>query len=118
MPYKNKKDRATGYHKWKLDRKRNMVVRARCRCYTKKVEFNLTIDDIDIPDYCPVLGIKLDTENFGRGNQDYKPSIDRIDAKKGYIKGNICIISGRANRIKSDATIAELEAILKYMKDV
>jgi hypothetical protein len=78
------------------------------------LEFDLTHDDIVIPEFCPILGIPISTENDRMG--DSSPSVDRIDNTKGYIKGNIGIISMRANRLKSDSNIQELEAILKYMK--
>lgn len=87
------------------------------RAKTKNIEFSLELKDLIIPEYCPILGIKLDIKNlYIKGNQDYKPSIDRINPKLGYTKNNICIISGRANRIKSDASINEIRAILKYME--
>lgn len=70
------------------------------------LEFNLTLDDIVIPDVCPVLGIPMDS-----------PSIDRFDNNKGYTKDNVRIISLRANRLKNNATVEELEKIIKYMKD-
>lgn len=47
---------------------------------------------------------------------DNSPSIDRIDNLKGYTKENIKIISHRANAIKRDASVEEVEKILKYMK--
>jgi hypothetical protein len=36
-------------------------------------------------------------------------SFDRIDPTKGYIKGNVQIVSQRANRIKSNSTLEEFE---------
>lgn len=71
-----------------------------------------------LPQYCPVFGIKLNYQgNKGqKGFVDDSPSIDKIDPKKGYVKGNVQIISWRANRIKSDATIQELETLVMFLK--
>ena len=54
---------------------------------------------------CPVLGIPLElgTRHF----HDNAPSIDRIDNEKGYIPGNVWIISHKANRMKKDKPIDE-----------
>jgi len=85
---------------------------AKNRAKEKGLEFNLTPEDIVIPEYCPVFPhIKLE-----RGNSRTRPELDRIDNSLGYVKGNVCVISGRANRLKADASIAELEAILAYCR--
>ena len=70
-------------------------------------EFNLDIDDIIIPDKCPILGVPfvMGTD----GDYMYTPSIDRIDNSKGYIKGNIQIISMKANTMINSASQEELQ---------
>lgn len=85
--------------------------RAKTRATRKGREFNIEIEDIVIPDLCPVFGVPLveDTE--------YAPSIDRIDSSNGYIKGNIQIISRRANLLKNNATIEELEMVINFLKE-
>ena len=61
---------------------------------------------------CPVLGIPL---VIGEGAcSDNSPSIDRIIPELGYVKGNIKVISRRANRIKNDATPDELFKVWQY----
>jgi len=70
-------------------------------------EFNLSVEDITIPEYCPYLNIKLSTQFKDNGLPNYF-SIDRIDSSKGYIKENIQVISRLANTIKNNATIEEL----------
>jgi hypothetical protein len=90
------------------------------RAKSAGIEFNLTIEDIVIPEFCPIFkDIKLNT-SLGKGSygpNDDSPSIDRIDSSKGYIKGNVSIISNRANRIKNDGSREEHELIVKFMKE-
>jgi hypothetical protein len=62
---------------------------------------------------CPILGLQLVRV---AGTRDTSPSLDRIDPASGYIRGNVQIISFRANRIKNDATVEELEAITRFLR--
>jgi len=80
----------------------------------RNIEFSLRPEDIVIPEYCPVLGIKLSLTNTKVANNS--PSVDRFDNNKGYVKDNVRVISYRANVLKRDATIEELEAVIRYMK--
>lgn len=71
------------------------------------LEFTIEKSDIVIPENCPVLGMRLNVEERGRMRPD-SPSLDKIDPKKGYVPGNVWVISWRANRMKSDASLEEL----------
>lgn len=79
-------------------------------------DFDIDASDIVIPEFCPVLGIKLNPRNRGVGYHPDSPSVDRIDNDKGYVKGNVRIISARANLLKNDATIEELTLVLEDLK--
>ena len=84
------------------------------------LEFNLTIEDVPVPTHCPVLGAPLARSKMGDGNgrtgKDFSPSLDRIDNTKGYVRGNVIVVSLRANRLKSDATVEELEAVARFYR--
>lgn len=80
-------------------------------------EFNIEVSDVIVPEFCPVLGMKLQrAEGRSFRSKDASPSLDRIDSSKGYVKGNIRVISWRANIVKGDATMAEIEAVVAYMR--
>jgi hypothetical protein len=91
-----------------------LLIRARQRAKLKKLPFNLDSTDITVPEYCPVLGLKLLPHEKIRA--DNSPSLDRLIPALGYIKGNVRVISQRANQIKTNATIAEVEKVLAYMR--
>jgi len=72
-------------------------------------------DFLPLPSKCPILGITLDYNRTSLGNNS--PSIDKVEPALGSIKGNVHIISNRANQKKSDWTLEELERLLLYMKN-
>lgn len=93
----------------------HLISTARARAKRKGIEFCITKKDIHIPTHCPVLGILLCKTNY-RGESTSSPSIDRIDNTRGYVPGNVCVISARANRIKNDASLEELKEVVKYLE--
>ena len=94
---------------------RVLLKNARCRARKSGIEFNIEAEDVVIPKKCPVLGITL--EKFNKpGGHHASPTIDRIDPSKGYVKGNVRVISMRANRMKSDANIENVKALLEYLE--
>lgn len=86
---------------------------AKLRAKKYGVEFSITKQDIYVPSVCPILGVPL---QLYAGDRLHTPSLDRIDNSKGYTKENTRIISARANLLKRDGTLAEFEALVRYMR--
>lgn len=92
------------------------LVKLRCRCKKKGVPFNLTVEDLQIPDVCPALGTPFVLGSGNRWRGDANPSIDRLRPELGYVKGNVKIISWRANNLKNNCTQArELRLVAEYI---
>ena len=92
-----------------------MLRAAKQRALKRNLEFNIEKEDIIIPEYCPVFGIKLQRQ-IGKGKiLDSSPSLDRIDNSLGYIKGNIQVISNKANAMKHSASKQELLTFAKWI---
>lgn len=97
---------------------KRVLTRVKSRAKKGGIPFNLDISDIVIPKTCPVLGIPIFSATGEGGNLYNSPSLDRINPRGGYVKGNIRVISNRANLLKSDATVQELTKILKDLKEL
>lgn len=97
-------------------RRRNfkkLIVRAaKSRAVGSNIEFNIKEEDIELVKFCPFLEIELDYSGDRRINWN-SPSLDRIDNSKGYIPGNVWIISRRANTMKHSANREELKIFSK-----
>jgi hypothetical protein len=90
------------------ERLHRMLVEAKSRALSRGIEFGIVVDDVEWNDVCPVLGIEIIYQrNKGHGGDNNSPSIDRVDNKKGYVKGNVRLISNRANKIKNNMTREE-----------
>ncbi len=96
--------------------RKKMLDNARQRARRNGIPFDLTLEDIPpVPDLCPALGIKILCKSAGKGGTSNSPSFDRIVPELGYIPGNVVIISHKANRIKQDATAAEISAVASWL---
>ena len=96
------------------DRRYNMYHNAQHRAKKKGIPFTITIDDIVIPETCPLLGIELVSTNDKRDPRN--PSLDQISPGQGYTPDNIWVISSRANWLKCDASLQELELLVENLK--
>jgi hypothetical protein len=90
-----------------------MLMNAKSRARQYGFEFNITLEDVPIPKICPILEVEL---VLGEAHSyEYAPSIDRLDSNLGYVKGNVRVVSLKANRMKSNATVEEC---LKFAKNI
>jgi hypothetical protein len=105
-------------------RARNKILRRqhpeRCLYYSAKARakryglpFTIELSDIVIPLRCPILGIQLCPSD--KQSTNYSPSLDRIDNTKGYEKGNVAVISHKANTLKSELTLDIIEKLRRYI---
>ncbi len=99
------KERDRAYRK-RLDPALKAWRQAKNRSQRKGIEFDIEPSDLIVPDKCPLLEIELVAGVKGNYMNTY--SIDRIDSSKGYIKGNVQILSMKANNMKSSANVEEL----------
>lgn len=105
---RDKFTKAHPYRKW-LDSVKHRASR-------KGLEFDLTVDDLQIPDFCPVFPTIQLAKIRSNAKQDVNSAtVDRVNNAKGYIKSNCQIISWRANQLKRNASPEELLAIAKYV---
>lgn len=101
-------------HEWKL---KQTLRASKNRAKSKGLEHSLTLDDLKdlypLDGKCPVFGFELEW-----GNPNWSsPSLDRIDSTKGYTYDNCQVISNKANVIKNDASLEELELLVNYLKE-
>lgn len=87
-----------------------MLYSAKARAKKAGVPFDLSASDITIPDLCPVFGTKLE-----RGTGQDSPTLDRVAPHLGYVRGNVMVMSRRANTMKCDATAAQLRAFAEWV---
>lgn len=92
-----------------------LVSHAKKRAMEYDIPFNLTKQDIHVPELCPALGIPLKVNDGKLG--DGSPTIDRLVPELGYVIGNICVISAKANRIKNNSSFEEMRKIAAWMAE-
>ena len=117
-PEVRRKQRAGCVRRNRANPEKAMWTRARARAKRDGVAFSITDKDIKIPKLCPALGLTLEIVWGVQGGGAASPSLDRIIPELGYVPGNVQVISNRANRIKYNATLEELEAVTDYVRNL
>jgi hypothetical protein len=101
------------HRRWIHTHFRNTLLHnAKTRAKKQSARFSITLADIVVPKRCPVLGIKL-VRNKGKVRFN-SPTLDRIRPGRGYVKGNVLVVSQRANTIKSNATPEQILKVGKF----
>ena len=99
-----------------------MLSNAKIRAKQKGVDFNLTSKYLKkiFPknNKCPITGLNFqfgykDKEKINKNNS---PSLDRIIPSKGYVEGNVMVISDLMNRMKQDSTYEDMEKLYNFYK--
>lgn len=114
------------YAGYQRNRRRSMpeehlYIQAKSRAKKYGIPFSIAQADIEWTTHCPVLGVELsyrknEGSREGWNIRKHSATLDRRDNAKGYVPGNVFVISHHANRLKSDATVEQIEAVLRYMR--
>lgn len=97
---------------------RRLLALAKHRAKKQGVAFDLSVDDIHIPHVCPALGIRLKRNLGGRCQSAASPTLDRIKPEGGYVRGNVIVLSAKANTIKHNAGPDELERVAAFCRQL
>ncbi len=114
--YKNEKEAQfrRNHQQDPTTRRKALLKYAKVRAEEVGCPFDLTLEDIEIPQTCPVLGLAF---TFPQGKiQDTSPTVDRLIPALGYVKNNITVICWRANLIKGNSTLEEIEAVIGWLE--
>lgn len=91
-----------------------MLREAKRRAKGKDLAFDIRPEDIPWSDTCPILRVSLERN---KGNvQTNSPTLDRVNSSFGYIRGNVRIISWRANLLKGNLSLEEAKRLVDYME--
>jgi hypothetical protein len=102
--YAENKEKAKEYKKARQDKETLSSIKKRAK--QKGLDFDLEVEDI-LGTSCPIFGVEL-KRGSRQGPSDFAPSVDRIDNSKGYVKGNVQVLSNLANKMKANATPEQL----------
>ena len=95
-----------------------MLSNSKIRAKAKNLAHNITTEDIKKvwpkDNICPVLKKPFEMGSKLGKTKSMAPSLDKIIPNKGYIRGNIVVISDIVNRLKSDASLEDLKKILNF----
>ncbi|WP_068438558.1 hypothetical protein [Magnetospirillum sp. XM-1] len=101
---------------------RSLVANARARAQAKGIPFSLTVEDVariwPADGRCPVLGMRFRRSLGSQGHGHDSATLDRLDPSKGYVPGNLLIVSARANCLRSDASAAELLRVGEFYAEL
>jgi len=111
-PGYNQQKQAESY---RLHPSRHIFRRAKRRAKELGLPFLIQMEDVVIPEICPVLGIKMKLTARGSSRME-APSLDRIIPALGYVPGNVCVISQGANRIKGNRSLDETRVIAEMLR--
>ena len=103
----------TRAEKYKRNPRKYLWDTAKVRAKKNGTPFTITVDDIPNTKICPITYRYM---NVLENDSEDGMSLDRIDNTKGYVPGNVWIISRKANRLKSDGDIKMFKRILEYME--
>ena len=108
--YANNKEKYKEYYvTWYHNNvEKRLLTNAKARAKKDSLDFDLSVDDVLLPKICPYLKTQLSSGKTKHFDRSTSYSLDRIDPSKGYVKGNVEVISHLANAMKQNATKEQL----------
>lgn len=103
------------YHDAKKDiekRKKQILTNVRQRANRDNVPFDLEVEDLVWNKTCPIFGYEI---SYDKADRDRSPSLDKTIPSLGYVKGNVVVMSNRANRAKWDMSPSEIGELYEYI---
>lgn len=100
-------------HREKRDPRRVILENAKALAKRLNLPFNITLEDIVVPEICPLAQIPLVFNK--KKTRDNSPSLDKIVPSLGYVRGNTRVISRKGNRWKQEMTRDDVLRLLDYI---